>query len=75
MCVQSDCVYLCGVEYVYDFAEDWAVLVFTLLADELDVSQLSKVEVPLFLQSVHSQLQVQQLGAETGGDKREGDMV
>ena len=33
------------------------------LTDELDVSELSKVKVPLLLQSVHSQLHIQHLRA------------
>lgn len=47
---------LCSVQYVYDFVEDWAVFIFTLLADELNVSQLSKVEVSLLLQSIYGLL-------------------
>lgn len=58
------CVYLCGVQYGYDFAEDRA-FTFVFLADELDVSKLAEVEVPLLLQSVHSQLQIHQLRTGT----------
>lgn len=53
---------LCGIEYVDDLGEGWVVFVF--LTDELDVSELSKVKVPLLLKSVHSQLQIQHLLVE-----------
>lgn len=58
-------VYLCSVENIHDFAQDWVVIVSVFLANELNVSQFSKVEVPLLLQPLYSQLHVQQLRATT----------
>lgn len=53
--------HLSGVENADDARDDRAVFTLVLLADELDVTQFAKIEVPLFLQPVHRQLQVQQL--------------
>lgn len=62
-------IYLCCIQNVHDFAEDWSVYIVTFLADDLNVSQLSKVEVSFFLQSVYSHFQIQQLDAGTDGTK------
>lgn len=62
-------IYLCSIQYFNDFAEHWVVFIFVFLADELDVSQLSKVKVSLFLQSLYSQLHIQELGAKSDQDK------
>lgn len=64
-----DLIYLCSVQYFHDFAEDWVVFIFVFLADEFNVSQLSKVEVPFLLQSVYSHFQIQQLHAWTDRTK------
>lgn len=58
-------IYLCSVQCIHDSAEEWVVIIFMFLADELDVSQLSEVEVSLLLQSLYSQLHIQQLWAKT----------
>ena len=55
------CQYLCSVEYIHDLAECSAVFILMLLTDQLDVPEFAEVEISLFLQTVHSQLQVQQL--------------
>ena len=66
MCsVRVICIYLCSIQCIHDFGEDWVIIIFIFLADELDVSQLCKVEVSLLLQPLYSQLQIQQLWAET----------
>lgn len=61
--------YLCSIQYFNDSAEHWVVFIFMFLADELDVSQLSKVKVSLFLQSLYCQLHIQELGAKSDQDK------
>ena len=68
----SGSFYLCGVEYIHYFAEGGVVVAVVLLADELDVPQLAKVEVPLLLQAVYGHLQVQQLPWPTGSRTADG---
>lgn len=55
------CIYLCSIQCIHDFGEDWVIIIVIFLADELDVSQLCKVEVPLLLQPLYSKLQIEQL--------------
>ena len=47
------------------------MLALVLLADELDVPQLAKVEIPLPLQAVYCQLQVHQLTGRRERKERE----
>lgn len=51
--------HLSGIENANDARDNRAVLTFMFLADELYVSEFAEVEVPLFLQAVHCQLQIQ----------------
>lgn len=53
--------YLGSVEDVDDLRQNRVVSALVLLADELDVTQLSEVKVPLPLQPVYCHLQVHQL--------------
>lgn len=55
---------LSGVENADDARDDRAVFAFVFLADQLDVTQFAEIEVSLFLQPIHRQLQVQQLLVE-----------
>lgn len=63
-------IYLCSIQYFNDSAEHWVVFIFVFLADELDVSQLSKVKVSLFLQSLYCQLHIQELEAKSDQDNK-----
>lgn len=56
--------HLSGIENANDARDNRAVLTFVFLADELDVSKFAEVEIALFLQPVHCQLQIQQLLGE-----------
>lgn len=56
--------HLSGIENANDARDNRAVLTFVFLADELDVSKFAEVEITLFLQPVHCQLQIQQLLGE-----------
>lgn len=49
--------YVCGVENVHNPLQHRVVLPLVLLANQLNVPQLSKIEVSLLLQVFHSQLQ------------------
>ena len=49
--------FVCGVENVHDPLQHRVVLPLVLLANQLDVPQLSKIEVSLLLQVFHSKLQ------------------
>lgn len=51
--------HLSGIENANDARDNRAVLTFMFLADELYVSEFAEVEVALFLQAVHCQLQIQ----------------
>lgn len=51
--------FLSGIENANDARDNRAVLTFMFLADELYVSEFAEVEVALFLQAVHCQLQIQ----------------
>lgn len=56
--------FLGGIQNANDARDDGAVFTLVFLADELDVTQFAEVEVSLLLQSVHCQLQVQELLVE-----------
>lgn len=49
--------YVCGVENVHDPLQHRVVLPLVLLANQLNVPQLSKIEVSLLLQVFNSKLQ------------------
>lgn len=50
--------FLCGVQDVNDFGQDAIAFTLMLLTDQLDVSQLTEVEISFFLQPIHCQLQL-----------------
>ncbi len=60
--------HLCGVQHIQDLSEGGAAVALALLTDQLDVSELAKVKVPLFLQTIDRQLQVHQLRADIISD-------
>ena len=49
--------FVCGIENVHDPLQHRVVLPLVLLANQLDVPQLSKIEVSLLLQVFHSKRQ------------------
>lgn len=60
--------YICGVKDFHNPLQHRVVLPFVLLADQLNVPQFAKVEVPLLLQVFNSELQHVDLPTGTNSD-------